>query len=116
MKYLDGAKIFNLASEQGAIVNLYAQWTANTYTVIYKPGSYGTGSQQTATKTKDVALTLMGAIFTRTGYTQTGWSTSDGGTKAYDLLASYTTNDGITLYPFWTANKHSITYYPNNPS
>ena len=75
-----------------------------TYAVTYKPGSYGTGAQQTATKTKDVALTLKDAIFTRTGYTQTGWATRDGGAKAYNLGASYTTNAALTLYPFWTAD------------
>ena len=68
-----------------------------TYTVTYKPGSYGSGSQQTATKAKDVALTLKGAIFTRTNYTQTGWATSDGGSKVYKLNDSYTSNSSITL-------------------
>ena len=73
-----------------------------TYNVTYNPGSYGTGAQQTATKTQNVALALKGAIFTRTGYTLTGWATSDGGAKVYDLGASYTANIAATLYPFWT--------------
>ena len=73
----------------------------NTYTVTYSPGVNGSGAQQTATKTHGVALTLKGATFTRSGYTQTGWSTSDGGSKAYDLGASYTLNAAITLYPYW---------------
>ena len=84
-----------------------------TLTVTYMPGANGTGSQQTDTKTKDVALTLKGAIFTRTGYTQTGWATSDGGAKAYDLGASYTANASITLYPFWTAKSYTLTVNPN---
>ena len=78
--------------------------STQTYTVTYKPGANGTGSQQTATKTYGTALTLKGAIFTRTGYTQTGWATSDGGSKAYNLSASYTANADVTLYPFWTEN------------
>ena len=82
---------------------------ATPYTVTYKPGSYGSGSQQTAAKIKDVALTLKGAIFTRTGYTQTGWATSDGGSKVYNLSASYTGNASITLYPYWTANTYTVT-------
>ena len=77
---------------------------AYTYVVTYSPGANGSGSQQTATKTHGVALTLKGATFTRSGYTQTGWATSDGGAKAYDLGASYTANAAITLYPYWTAN------------
>ena len=72
-----------------------------TYAVAYKPGAHGSGSQQSDTKTHGVALTLKGAVFSRTGYVQTGWSTSDGGSKAYGLGASYTANAALTLYPFW---------------
>ncbi len=100
----------NLRSTSGS-VTLTANWTPNaatTYTITYKPGSNSSGSQQTDTKTHDVALTLMGAVFTRTGYTQTGWATSDGGTKAYNLSASYTANAAATLYPFWTANTYTV--------
>ena len=72
-----------------------------TYTVTYVPGADGIGSQQTDTKTENVALKLKGAIFTRDGYEQTGWATSDGGAKAYALGASYTANEPATFYPFW---------------
>ncbi len=76
----------------------------STYTITYAPGADGTGTEQTDTKTEDIALTLKGAIFTRTGYTQTGWATSDGGEKTYDLGASYTANAAATLYPFWAVD------------
>ena len=55
-----------------------------------------------------MTLTLKGAIFTRSGYTQTGWATSDGGAQAYALSASYTANAAVTLYPVWTAGKSTI--------
>ena len=87
--------------------------TPTTYTVTYRPGASGTGSQQTSTKTKDVALQLKGAIFSRTGYTQTGWATSDGGAKAYGLGASYSGNAAITLYPAWTVNQYTVTFNAN---
>ena len=111
-----GSKAYSLyASFSGNYsITLYPYWTQNaatTYTVTYKPGAYGTGSQQTATKTKDVALTLKGAIYTRPGYTQTGWSTSDGGSKAYSLYASYSGNYSITLYPYWTSDCDEMTVY-----
>jgi len=83
------------------------------YAITYKPGFYGTGSQQTETKTRDIALTLKGAIFTRPGYTQTGWATCDGGSKVYGLGASYTDNAEITLYPYWTANTYMVTFDAN---
>ena len=106
-----GSKAYDLGASYtaNAAVTLYPFWTADTYTVTYSPGANGSGAQQTATKTHGVALTLKGATFTRSGYTQTGWSTSDGGTKAYDLGASYTANAAVTLYPFWTANSGADT-------
>lgn len=95
--------------------NNFALSAATTYSVVYNKGTYGTGSQQTATKTQGVALTLKGAIFTRTGYTQTGWSKNTGGsTKDYSLGASYTTDASVTLYPYWTKNTYSITYALNS--
>ena len=74
------------------------------YMVTYSPGVNGSGEQQTITKTHGVVLMLKGATYTRDGYTQTGWATSEGGVKAYDLGASYTANVAVTLYPFWTVN------------
>ena len=95
-------------------------WTGGTpgatYTVTYDPGSHGTGLRQTETKIQNVALTLEGAIFTRAGYVQTGWSTSDGGSKAYGLSASYGTNAAVTLYPYWTENTYSIRFHRNDAS
>ena len=87
---------------------LYAVWRINTYTVSYNKGSYGTGTNSTDTKTYNVALTLKGAQFTRTGYAQTGWATSDGGAQAYALGGSYTANASVTLYPVWTATKSTV--------
>ena len=83
-----------------------------TWTVTFKPGTDGTGLQQTATKTNDVALTLKGEIFTRTGYSQTGWAISDGGIKVYELGDSYLDNSDITLYPFWS-QKHTVAFDAN---
>lgn len=96
-----------------ANTTLYAVWQINTYTVTYNKGANGTGANTTDTKTYGKALTLKGAIFTRTGYTQTGWATSDGDSKAYDLFGSYTDNAAATFYPFWTANTYTVTFNPN---
>lgn len=91
-----------------AAATMYAVWQVITYTITYKPGSNGTGSQSTATKTYNVSLTLKGATFTRTGYAQTGWATSDGGAQAYALSANYTANAAATLFPVWTATKSTV--------
>ena len=86
-----------------------------TYTVTFEPGANGSGTQQTAIKTHGAALTLKGVIFTRNGYTQMGWTTSDGGEKAYDIGSSYTANAAITLYPYWVANSGSVQLWENGP-
>ena len=95
-------------------VTLYAQWSIIQYTIYYKKGDYGTGTDTSATKNYGTDITLKGAIFTRTGYTQTGWSTaSNGSTKNYNLSATYSTNSGATLYPYWTINTYTVTYNAN---
>lgn len=86
---------------------------ATTYTVSYNKGTNGTGTNTTATKTHGVALTLKDAIFTRSGYYQSGWATSDGGSQAYALSASYTANAAVTLYPVWTAYQLTVQYNAN---
>ena len=78
--------------------------------VTYQPGTDGTGSAVTDIKFYNDALTLRNALFTRTGYTQTGWTTADGGEKIYGLDAVYTQNEALTLYPVWNANKYTITF------
>lgn len=77
--------------------------SGSTYTITYNKGTYGVGTNTTATKTEDQAIQLLDAIFTRDDYTQTGWSTNaNGSTKDYELSENYTANANITLYPYWT--------------
>jgi hypothetical protein len=96
-------------------------YTANgilkTYSVNYNKGSYGTGTDTSATKTHGTSLALLGAQFSRTGYTQTGWSRSnDGSTLDYAIPGSYNDNESITLYPYWSRNIYTLTINPNGGS
>ena len=86
------------------------------YDVTYLPGAYGAGEPMTESKRHNVALTLRGALFTRTGYTQIGWATVDGGEKVYDFEDVYTKNEALTLYPVWNTNKYTITFDTNGGS
>jgi len=86
------------------------------YEVIYLPGTYGTGSAVTDMKPHNNILTLRGALFTRAGYTQVGWSTVDGGEKVYGFEDIYTKNEALTLYPVWNANQYTITFDTNGGS
>ena len=107
----NGDKMTDLASDLKNISLTVAE--ANTYTVTYNPGTNGTGAASTAIKIEDLPLTLADKLFNRTGYTQTGWATVDGGEKVYDLGATYTADEAITLYPVWTANQYTVTLDSN---
>ena len=71
------------------------------YAITYNKGTYGTGSIDAGDKTEDVDFTLSSEMFTRENYLQVGWATTDGGSKAYNLGGSYTTNAAQTFYPVW---------------
>ena len=78
--------------------------------VTYQPGTNGSGNAVTDIKFYNDALTLKGKLFTRTGYTQVGWATVDGGEKVYGLDDIYTKNEALTLYPVWSTNQYTITF------
>lgn len=82
----------------------------NAWDVTYQPGEYGTGNAVTDIKLYNDNLTLRGALFTRTGHTQVGWATVDGGEKVYGFEDIYAKNEALTLYPVWNANKYTITF------
>ena len=82
----------------------------NAWDVTYQPGENGDGNAVTDIKFYNDILTLRSKLFTRTGYTQTGWATVDGGEKVYDFEDVYTKNEALTLYPVWNTNKYTITF------
>ena len=93
----------------------YVRFT-NAWDVAYQPGENGSGNAVTDIKFYNDILTLRGKLFTRTGYTQTGWATVDGGEKVYGLDAVYTKNEALTLYPVWNTNQYTITFDTNGGS
>ena len=88
----------------------------DAWDVTYQPGENGDGNAVTDIKLYNDSLTLRGALFTRTGHTQTGWATVDGGEKVYSLDDIYTKNEALTLYPVWNTNKYTITFDTNGGS
>ena len=93
----------------------YVRFT-NAWDVTYQPGTNGSGNAVTDIKFYNDILTLRGALFTRTGHTQVGWATTDGGEKVYGLDDIYTKNEALTLYPVWNTNKYTITFDTNGGS
>ena len=88
----------------------------NAWDVTYQPGENGSGNAVTDVKLYNDELTLQGALFTRTGHTQVGWATVDGGEKVYGFEDVYTKNEALTLYPVWNTNKYTITFDTNGGS
>jgi uncharacterized repeat protein (TIGR02543 family) len=119
----DGVRLFTGSSAQDAAEAAVPQLPgkayvriANAWDVTYQPGTYGTGDAVTDIKFYNDILTLRGALFTRTGHTQVGWATVDGGEKVYGFDAVYTKNEALTLYPVWNTNKYTITFDTNGGS
>ncbi len=111
--------LFNALREQFNAI--FQQLPGKTYVritgawdVTYQPGENGTGNTLTDIKFYNDILTLRGKLFTRTGYTQTGWATVDGGEKVYAFGGGYDENQALTLYPVWTRNSSggSSSSYP----
>ena len=115
--YADKASVKNLSSTNGATVTLYAQWTANKYTVAYNANG-GTGTMATDTVSYGTGYVTKTNAFTRTGYTFKGWNEKADGTGT-DWTSwigkswTWTYTKNITLYAQWTINQYSLIVNPN---
>lgn len=105
--YNDKQSVSNLSTTNGAIVTLYAKWTATNYTVTYNTN----GGNSIAQKN----YTIETATFdlptpTRTGYTFAGWYDNANltGNKVTQVAKGSTGNK--TFYAAWTINQYTLTY------
>jgi len=115
--YADKQSVENLTATHGATVNLYAIWTAHTYTIEYNANG-GAGTTSSGNHTYDVEKALTSNGFTRTGYTFAGWATSTTGSVVYSdkqSVKNLTAANGVTvtLYAKWTAHTYTVQYYAN---
>ena len=73
----------------------------------------GSMDAQTVTASTDTALTAN--IFTREGYTFTGWNTeADGSGTPYEDEATVNLTEDITLYAQWKINTYTVTWVDEN--
>ena len=102
VKYEDKANVTNLTSSNNGVINLYAVWKENTYTVSYDAnGGENAPSSQSATAFSSVTLSsdipvLEGKVFV-------GWSqNADSETAQYQPQDTFTLGSSdITLYAVW---------------
>lgn len=83
-------------------VTLYAQWLANSNTIVFNSNG-GTGTMSTQTVKTGQTATLSTNTFVNSGLTFMGWATTSTGTVAYADQASYTmgTSATVNLYAVW---------------
>ena len=125
--YGDRETVSNLTATAGGTVYLYAQWQANTYFVRFEAnGGEGTMADQTFTYAQE--QNLNSNLFTKGGYTFTGWCTMPsgvGGTTylngAYVNNLTDENNSIVRLYAQWEGRGFTVTFDSNgggspNPS
>ena len=114
--FADGAQVKNLATNDGAVVDLYATWTMNPryYAVRFNPNG-GADESYVQTIECGVETALTPNRFARTGYGFANWTDAMGtvytdGAKVTDLAAEGETND---LYAVWTPNRYWVKFDGN---
>ena len=123
VEHEDGAEVENLSETDGDVVDLYAVWAANKYTVTLANTNATSGSSQTVSATYDAAMPLKTtadgtpavAALSRTGYTFNGWSYESTQYYSYDGSSissahNWDIADNKTLSPDWTVNSYTLTW------
>lgn len=113
--YHDEDNVLNLATN--GVITLYAQWSANHYSVVFDRNHATDGVVGAVSMIYDQSRQLPANGFTRTGYQFDGWNTkADGSDQSYKDKA-YVTNlatSGVTtLYAQWkplTDTRYTVYY------
>lgn len=94
-------------ADQSQAVTLYAQWSAITYHIAYDLNGGTMTDQPTSYTVESANITL--PTPTRTGYTFTGWTGSNGTTaqKSVTIAKGSTGNKAYTAN--WAVNKYTVT-------
>lgn len=105
---LNSGSTFSISSN----TELYAKWTptSGSNVTFNANGGTGTMAQQNASSATD----LTENIFTRSGYTFTGWNTAaDGSGTAYVDEQSYSFASDLTLYAQWSPINNTLSFDGN---
>ena len=98
--YEDKASVSNLTATANATVNLYAKWTANTYTVTLDPGE-GTVDPTSVAVTYQGAWPILPEP-TREGYYFNGWFNDSASQTATPTNTAVALTSDTTIYAKWT--------------
>ena len=95
-----------------AALNLYAQWTANIYSVAFDANGGDVPSFTNKSVTYGAAYGSLATV-ARTGYTFNGWFTAASGGTLVTAVSSVATAGNHTLYAQWTASTATVTFNSN---
>ncbi|MDP8203322.1 MAG: InlB B-repeat-containing protein, partial [Candidatus Tenebribacter mawsonii] len=125
--YTDQEEVLNITGEYDVTITFYAQWIANTYSVIYdsnKPADVTddiNGVMLNSEYTYDTLSTLAVNELELSNYKVIGWNTSsDGSGESYSLEQEISTisavnGDTVTLYAQWQNYDYTIIFESNLP-
>lgn len=117
----------SLIDGSGAVVhpinNYDINYTAPTPLALYCKVTYdpngGSGNVYSSVDEKDSTYTILGKddsnlLYSREGYTFTGWNTAaDGSGSNYSAGSQITLSSDVNLYAQWKITTHNVTYDPN---
>ncbi len=118
LSYANKAWVKNLTAVKDASVTLYAQWTADTYSLAFNANS-GVGSMDYQNFATGDSGKVSDNRFVKPGYTFDGWNTkADGSGTNYAASAALMTLDNLTgasptLYAKWKANSYTVAFNSN---
>ena len=117
-----GGIAYGISATQSAYkatpTTLYAHWKPQQFTIYYHPNG-GSGGIVTNTLIYGTNWSTEGAIFTKTGSSMDGWSTSASGSVTHNLSkaqGSFSGNADLHLYAHWKKTPYTITYTANGGS
>ena len=116
--YQDEEEVVNLTNVNNGVVDMYAVWRLEEYTVTYKPNG-GIGTDQVQKVQPSKGWYTKDAIFTKEGYTLESWNTDPNGKgDSYGLNSfSFTLDKDLVLYAQWKKDEviegYTVTYKPN---
>ncbi len=111
----------NLCTEEGDTVTLYAIWSENSYTLSFDANGGEGASIPPTVYGYETEVALPKNVFTKKGYTLSGWSLTKDGEQVYangEVVKHINPdkNGRITLYAVWTPVNYTVSFEPNTGS
>lgn len=113
--YSDGELVKNLSLINGETIDLYAQWLANTYSILFESNG-GTGSMVPLEMTYDKSKLLTENRFIKKGYQFINWNTAQNGQgTSYENQESVQNltavkDEQLPLYAQWKMIDYNVTF------